>query len=487
MGPTRSPTYYYLSCQNAFLIKISKNRLFLFLVLMAIGLRLTSFFPLVIDHDESTYLIIADQWLKGKIPYVDNIEVKPIGIFLLFASVLKIASSVWAVRLAAAVAIGMTGFFLALASNSYFKNSRGIFVGTLYVFAGSLHKWSWSANTEIFFLLFSSVTLYLLIRYRKPGSIFLAGLSLGLGFLFKYHILFDGMAFGLLFIILRHRQIKKILIDGCLFIVGMVLPMAICLASYFIIGHLDEFIFATWTIPSRYTSDTLLGSSLLFMGEFYLSLLPLSLLFWAGLATTYQKRHVRVLRFILIWLILSWFGILFTGKNYFHYYFQALPCLCFFLPQFIEILGIEKWAKSLNFQASQSKWIVIIALLFLTNFNQFLFWNSSSDYLPEAAAMIRNDESKVTYIYTNHQNILYYLTDTSVPTKYIHTSLLYKPDLAFAFGVKPDLEFRRIIEKKPRYYLFRGKIPSPFQNEISSHYELAATWDDETQLFRRPK
>ncbi len=56
---------------------------FFFFAILSVALRFFSFFPSVLDHDESTYLEIAREMLEGKALYVDLIDIKPPGIFWL--------------------------------------------------------------------------------------------------------------------------------------------------------------------------------------------------------------------------------------------------------------------------------------------------------------------------------------------------------------------------------------------------------------------
>ena len=461
---------------------LSKNQSLLFLVVLAIALRLGTYSPLVIDHDESTYIIIADQWLKGYVPYVDFIEVKPIGIFLLFASILKCYSTVWLIRIVAAVVIGLTGYLLAQCADHFFKDRFGFYSGILYVFTASLHKWSWSANTELFFLFFSIWGLYFLIRSQKMKSVFIAGLIFGLGVLFKYHILFDVMAFSLCFICKRKSVLPSLGKLGIMSL-GLVLPVGIWMGSYYYLGHLDELVSAIWTIPSKYASTVDFLASINFIGEFYLSFLPLSALFFAGIYDNYRSKKIRPLIFCLIWLCCSWIGVLATGKHYFHYLFQALPCLCFFLPFFFTQL---RAGLRLPSWTSKGWTLSLIAslLVILPNANQFFSLGRSPKYLRQVAEMMRPNLTADAYIYTNHQNLIYYLTGTTPPSKFVHTSLLYKPDLTFAFDIDPAKEFEKIIAKRPIYYLFQGNIPDPFAEEIRSSYQEVFSIDDQTKLYQ---
>jgi len=53
----------------------SSSKVFIFLFIITLIARFFTLFPLVIDHDESTYLVIANEWLKGFIPFKDYIDI----------------------------------------------------------------------------------------------------------------------------------------------------------------------------------------------------------------------------------------------------------------------------------------------------------------------------------------------------------------------------------------------------------------------------
>ncbi|MEO0732907.1 MAG: hypothetical protein AAFZ52_08735, partial [Bacteroidota bacterium] len=59
-------------------------------ILLAIALRWGSFFISVINHDESTYIVIADEMLRGEIYLRDVVDTKPIGIFWIYAALIKL-------------------------------------------------------------------------------------------------------------------------------------------------------------------------------------------------------------------------------------------------------------------------------------------------------------------------------------------------------------------------------------------------------------
>ena len=55
------------------------------LLLLAVLLRWGTFFPSVINHDESTYFLIGKALQEGQTYLVDSYDTKPVGIFLVYA------------------------------------------------------------------------------------------------------------------------------------------------------------------------------------------------------------------------------------------------------------------------------------------------------------------------------------------------------------------------------------------------------------------
>ncbi|MEM6379055.1 MAG: hypothetical protein AAF705_12640 [Bacteroidota bacterium] len=84
-------------------------------IALATLLRFCSFFPSVINHDESTYLVIADMLTKGAIYWVDYADTKPVGIFTLLAAFqLLFGKSIVLFRLLAALCLAFSAFLLYL-------------------------------------------------------------------------------------------------------------------------------------------------------------------------------------------------------------------------------------------------------------------------------------------------------------------------------------------------------------------------------------
>ena len=207
---------------------------------LAVGLRSLSFQYSVIDHDESTYTVIAQEMLKGRAYYAEVWDTKPVGIFLVFAAVLKaFGSSVVAIRFAAALAIGLTAFFLFRSARRWgHSEAHSAGAGMAYILMCVLHRWNFAANSELFFNLFTALGLYFFLGKPITRNAFLAGLAIGMGFVIKYFVLFDLIALSLFFLVIRradnHSPFRALLTGRALAILlGFLLPFA-CVVLYYL-------------------------------------------------------------------------------------------------------------------------------------------------------------------------------------------------------------------------------------------------------------
>lgn len=172
------------------------QRVFFVFLFIAIVVRLFSFFTSVLDHDESTYLIIGRDLLHGKSLYLDVTDSKPVGIFAIYAFLhFLFGYSILLTRLFVAVLVGATAYLLYLVSGRIIKNRpAALATGFIYIYCTS--TWNYfglSPNTELFFNFFTACSLLFLLE-KSISRYCLAGLFFGIGFIIKYLVLFDFVA-----------------------------------------------------------------------------------------------------------------------------------------------------------------------------------------------------------------------------------------------------------------------------------------------------
>jgi hypothetical protein len=453
--------------------------------LVAILLRFPTFFASVIDHDESTYIIIADQWLKGLIPYVDNLDVKPPGIYALFASILTFFNSVFAIRVFASVVIAITGYLLYRSHLVLFSFRKvALASGILYIVCASAHKWSWSANTEIFFVCCSMACLYIILIARKFYHFILFGLIAATGFLIKFHIAFDIMALAIFYFFWGSQKVSGWVKHMLVAFVAFCLPVFALYLIYDQLGFESDLHFALLTIPASYQSEYDLTKVIRFIFEYHLSFLPLVFLLGYGVFLAWRKRWFLRSQWmlLLIWMVCAWIGILATGKLFFHYYFQALAPLCLFAFTFAMIRDKDQgWSSTFLRQYGVLTLSLIIPLLWI---NQYIQVVRKPDVPRMVANYLQPTWKDTDKLYTNDKNIIYYLLRTKPPTRYVHTSILYQPDLIRAYHIDVEKELKAIVAQKIDYYVLTNDVHPVILEDMEKYFDLEAEFPN-IRLYRR--
>lgn len=180
----------------------------LFLLFFALFLRYPSFGYTAIDWDEITYSLIGEGWLQGKLPYRDLWDIKPIGIYIIYAIIHGLLGfSIFAIRVSTLIVVVSSAYVIWLVlrkSNRSFAFSAGL--AFLILFSYFLN--GLSGNTELFYLCLEIIGVWFLF-YGKKQYRFVSPLVLGFAFIIKYNTAFDILGFYFLHLYLHRRQILK--------------------------------------------------------------------------------------------------------------------------------------------------------------------------------------------------------------------------------------------------------------------------------------
>ncbi len=468
--------------------------LILFLV-VGIAIRFFSFFPTVIDHDESTYIVISDAILGGQTYFVNVIDTKPVGIFLLYAGIQKlVGSGIFMLRLAATVFLALTAFLLYLAMRKSGGTARaGLAAGLSYLIINSLFTYyGVSPNTETFFNFFTALALWLWVGEKRWSVFPFIGLSLGLGFLIKYVVAFDALAIGLfmLWLALRKKEQwgRTILRAGLMF-VGFLVPFALSLWYYSSLGHVDTFFFYTLEVSSRYPDAARPWDYVKFFFDFNLRFFPL--LIFAVYALRFAKRNNQkyIFPFGLLWISLVWIVVLLPGKFFAHYCIQVMLPLSFLAGGFWNIKQEDRprWLRGLT--SGRIGWLLLILLLSLNTFFQKMDYFDKKDYPKEIADWLQNElKEGDTFYVGNYEQILYHLLDQPSPIPYVHSSLVWRQNHIDALMVDTDKTVEQLKEQSPRF-IFRKKSDRdndlPIAEWLEEDYQLVKTINEEIYVFER--
>jgi 4-amino-4-deoxy-L-arabinose transferase-like glycosyltransferase len=464
----------------------------------ALLLRFLSFFTSVIDHDESTYIVIAAALLDGKVYWRDVIDTKPIGIFTLFAIFQAIfGKSILMIRLITTIWIALTAWMLYLvhrkllpASAPDVYNSGPVASGILYVLMTSIFTFfGVSPNTELFFNLLTVTALWTIVSYRHVAWFFLAGLLLGMGFMIKYVVLFDAIALGLFFIWKQVIERKKWIywLTRCVWMgIGFLVPVLITWWYYRQLGMEDTFLFFTFELSGRYFHHPPFIEYLIFLLDCLARYLPIT--FWfVYCASKWRVTGPSLPVLSVLWGGLALIIVLVPGKFFGHYFIQVMAPMSLLAGSFFdrrrEVPKSIAWMRKPAFV-----YPALIAIIFLTLGFQKADFISKQDYPKEVAAFLNQRLQPGDILYSgNYHHIIYLLTGTSSPTPYIHRSLLWDAENIKALNIDQEAELQKILQQKPRFILIGKPVPEDniLTLTLASSYKLIQTFDQKATVYER--
>jgi 4-amino-4-deoxy-L-arabinose transferase-like glycosyltransferase len=468
------------------------------LALLVVLIRWATFYQSELDWDESLYVLVAQDWLKGNPPYTKVWDNKPPGIYALFAATLAtIGRSMLSIRMLACVFISITCFFLYKIGALLEKNGKkvGFLAGTFYAIV-TVTSGGDAANTELFFATFVVIAFYLFfvskfhLTFNLDANIlrrfFFVGLLLGLGFQVKYVALFDCVALAGIFLLswLLQNRLKdgywSIASAVSITILGFIVPTMVVVLYFLWVGHFGDYAYANFTANKLRTVSVgfSLGPPLraiarqtLYNPVFWVSV-PVVLLHLRSVRDTSFKDKRLVMSW-LIWFFVVLFSIVFTlrGFLYNHYFLHLAPAnsllTAYIIIHFLFASGGKSWPSSLKISAILG---LILTVLITTQAVNQLFLSAQHIYFrhfkgeqywkdtqAETAAYLMDRIKPEDYIYTvNGFPIVYFLTNAKIPTRYAFPPFLVsRPDLPNITGVDALQELDRIFEKKPTYILVR--------------------------------
>jgi len=462
---------------------------FLFFVLLSIALRFFSFFPSMLDHDESTYMIIGRDILNGKILYTDVYDTKPVGIFLFYDALEALfGSSIFIKRLVFAFVVSLTSYFIYLISKKLFNEKRvAVASGIIYIFYVSIwNSHGRSPNTELLFNLFTVISLFLFLK-PKYSTFFMGGLAMGIGFMVKYVVLFDLFAFLLFFFILEVKKLQyknfwQVFVRYALACFSFILPFAATNLYFWMGDHFNGFYYATYEIPMSYGASPSLKRYVIMILEFAGKFLPITFLFFYTLFSGRKIVSNEHKWFLGFWLVCAMYAIYLPGKEMSHYAIQLMLPISFITGFFFHNeLRKDEFTKKVV--TGKTGWILLL-LIFVTLQtlglkDDFL----KKDYHKEVANYLEDKITPNDKVYvSNYEQIIYYLLHLESPTKYVHSTLLFSEKHSYIKN--REKEIKRILNQKPKFVLMQYKNDL-VESYLNKNYHLAARFKNGRILVYR--
>ena len=318
---------------------MKKTALKVFILIAAVLVFRSVIFPAVSwKADEFFYLTGGREINAGGTLYTDFADVKPIGIFYIYALADKLAGGnlqrdFFVLRLFSVAAVLLISLMLWYIGKTLYNERAGYFGALLFALYSTCVRGGevLAANTELFSVLFMAVSLSFFCRGRFRlgyGDLLPAALFLSLSTLVNTRSGIVVLAYVVCLFLFSKNKVGafiKMLVSAIVFL----LPFGLVVLWYCSTGHLEDFINWQFVFTKYYA-----GAYSLFMRifrgvlvyRFLAGLLPLlffaGYLYFAGSASQGEGRFGRAGLFLLILLGVLWLSAFSGGKHVERYYFQ---------------------------------------------------------------------------------------------------------------------------------------------------------------------
>lgn len=289
---------------------------------VAVLLRVPTLFEPYWYGDEGIYLTIGQALRQGANLYRDIHDNKPP--FLYWITAIAAGNQFWYRFITIMWNLVTVGLFFKLAEKIFGEEGWGVKIAVWsFVLLTNLPFLEGNvANAELYFLLLTvGAAVWLWERQASAKGIFLGGVMLGLGGLFKIPAVLEA---GVWPMVWWANGEKKWLRNSIILAGGVILPLAISGVWWASRGVLNEYLIAAGVQNVGYLSTWKVGSG---TGIYTLKGRAVVLIIWLGGLWGLAKRVGRRGLIIGVWGGLTLFGVLLSGRPYPHYFIQMAGVL----------------------------------------------------------------------------------------------------------------------------------------------------------------
>ncbi|WP_168176300.1 glycosyltransferase family 39 protein [Novosphingobium sp. PC22D] len=414
----------------------------------------------VADTDEQLYSLIGNGLLHGELPFVDNWDRKPFGLFALYALAHAVfgAGPIAYQLLTALFSLGGALILYALARELVDRLSA-LAAAVIYLVLLPAYG-SHSGQSEA---LFVPVMLGALALVRDPAhpnavvrncaAMLLGGLALQI----KYTVLPQCVLIGLWALWSEHRRgvpLAWLAMHAAVYLALGLLPTALVGLFYLAAGHWDAFVFANFVSFFDRLPGTRLPQS------FMPLLVPVFGLALGGVYAALRIRPPADMRSYGLYLLyfLASLATVYLPSTVYGYYYAALlaPTLLAALP-FLDRRGPLGPAPAALF--------VVAALIILHPMERFAGsqkGRASAEAL--AAAIAPHVNARECLWVFDGPTALYQLTPACRPSRFVYPDHLNNALETEALGISQTGEVRRILATRPAV-IVTADTPFTVQNE----------------------
>lgn len=452
-------------------------------------IRAPFFFPAVINWDESTYILMGQEILDGRLPYIELWELKPpLGFVFYAAAIALFGHSILAVRLAGALAVAASALLTYAVGKSVWNWRVGLVAAVMTILLISLMPNGSKVTMLEHIALVPLLGATALLCGRKPTSpvLFAAGLLTMAATMVRLNLAVLALLVGLYTLVSPAvRPWADSLKRGLAYAAGGALVLLAAVLPYLVTGQLRPWWSTMVTGPLSFAgADLPFIGSLLAQIEYVLTattpeqvemnpLGPALALVWAAavLGVTVTALRWRGLpatdRYRLGWLMAFLAGvqlsIMATGELRIHYLIQAAPFMALFAAWFL----FDAIAGRLPNRASRYALALVVALVFVASLRaaadevEYLAQRaraglplaSGPAYDIAAYLQDRTTEGETVYMMVDHI-VHWFRRERPLTVPSAHPSMIDKEDLLADYlgrEVTTESELARILDQRPAY------------------------------------
>ena len=463
----------------------------LFYLIVTLALRMQTFGNPLLHIDEGFYLLVGDRMLHGAIAYVDIWDRKPVGLFLIYAAIRWLGGEgIIQYQCVAALSVAATAYLLYRLALRVSRRGPAVFGGLAYVCWVAMFDGD-GGQTPIFYNVFmvAAAGLAMTVATRDArGNVVRGGtamLLVGCAIQIKYNVIFEGAYFGLAMLWARRSNgAPAIVSTGLLWVVLALLPTALAFSAFAATGHGAAFDYANFVSIFERVADSHARQ----FKRLFIIIGIISPLLFVGYPAIRSRAKTGEALFVLGWLCAAALFFLLFGTYFPHY---ALPLL---LPvAVVAAIGLDRIARP-RAVAAAVLGVGAIASVTVSGVNI----RSKGDYVTakRLTAEFNPKDQACPFIFDGNP-VLYFLSNSCLPSRFIFPSHLNAVIEAQAIGVDQRLEIRRIMRNRPQLVMtlephFVDENPrarATLDAELLAHYRAPTRlpYGKRTALFYRPK
>ncbi len=437
-----------------------------------------------ISGDEGTFMLLAQDALRGYLPYVNLFDNKPPGIFFAVAAAMRcFGESLAVVRLFGGVCAAVCGC-LAFLICRRFAGITASGVAAALMLAAASNSFGQFAASEWPALVLLEGGLLLMLRFgENRWSTVAAGFCISLAVLFRTNIAIVAVATGLLYLVaLRHRDLRLHRWGAPFYGLGAVVPMAALAAVYGLADRLLLLWLSAVIVPLSYAGGqhsiaynvlTLLSD--VFSAAFTLpgGFAPFAVLtgfgaviwrrrFRTALTATVERRDGVIVLAVFAAVFVS---VLCGGVFYAHYFLLLMPFMA---------VATAICLDEVRFSLRSIRYVVAIVGLsltvvyFLPRAGEMLFFPekiADGYHIRKAAGAIAADRQP-GQVWATKYNLIYFYLHALPPTPLAaQPDSIVRPSIVaplIAAGRASHDEYGRILQMAPRYIVGEAKGNPPY-------------------------